>query len=106
MTLQIWKIEDVMNLLGYSRATVDRLVSETRAGKNDFPLPFSRKGSHLRWTATAFEEWIARRQSAQPAIHTPMPRQTKKEHRKRQEQTVAGLQRHGLGRNQNEKVEQ
>jgi len=105
MTLRILKIDDVTALLKVSRPTVDRWVSESRAGRNDFPVPFSQQRRKVRWTASAIEEWIERRQAAQSPDNVPTPRQTKKENRHRQERTTAGLQRHGLGRHQQGKEE-
>ena len=92
--------KDVAKSLGISCPTVDRWSEETRQGLNDFPLAFTQRGQRQLWSADAIEEWIVRRQSVHPTVTAPTPRQTKKEHWNRQEQTAAGLQRHGLGRNQ------
>ena len=102
---KIWKVKDVMARLDWSRAKVDRNLAKSWAGKNDFPLPFSRKGAQLQWTVSAIEEWIERRQSAQSPVDALTSQQTKKEYRNRQERAAKGLARHGLGRNQNEKEE-
>jgi predicted DNA-binding transcriptional regulator AlpA len=101
---KILKKKDVAKSLGVSCPTIDRWSEETRQGLNDFPLSFTQRGQRQLWTASAIEEWIARRQAAQSPVNVPPARQSKAEAKKRQERTVAGLQRHGLNRNSNKEV--
>ena len=100
--LKTYRIEDLVELLGVSRATLDRWLAESRAGKNDFPLPFSRPGRRLIWTAEAVESWIeAKQKEVAPNIPPKSEKQKAREFIERQERAQRALQRHGLNRKTN-----
>jgi predicted DNA-binding transcriptional regulator AlpA len=99
MTLQILQITDVMALLKVSRPTVDRWVAESRAGKNDFPVPFTPPSRKLLWTSAAIEEWINSRQStttpqAYPTTSAKERKREERAYRERQQRAEAALERH------------
>jgi predicted DNA-binding transcriptional regulator AlpA len=61
--------QEVMGLMSFSVATIDRKVKAAMAGQSDFPLPIH-PNRHPRWYSKQVIEWIERQaaSSARGAI--------------------------------------
>ena len=100
--VKTYRIENLVELLGVSRATLDRWLAEARRGENDIPLPFSKPGRRMIWTAEAIESWIEHRQSA--ASMLPVTPKSKNEKQKanewlvRQQKAQVALEQHRTGK--------
>lgn len=54
---KLWKIEDVANYFGMSRATVEQKIISC----DGFPKPFSVNNTHPRWIPEEIIKWVERK---------------------------------------------
>ena len=95
---RILRIEDLLELIPVSRATLDRWIREAREGLNDFPIPFSQPGRRMLWDNRVIEQWIAERHLASLPNVPPIKseRQRAKDYEERQRRAKQVLKRHGI----------
>jgi len=111
MDQRVLLIEDLITLLRVSRPTLDRWVREARAGKGDFPMPFSEPQRRMLWDANAVEQWIANRnQATRTTLSNVSPaKQMKRESKNfmdRQEAARQTLALHAANRNGQHNIQQ
>jgi predicted DNA-binding transcriptional regulator AlpA len=95
----VYTIENMMALTGYSRPTINRKCTDTRQGRDDFILPFTKKGHRVLWLASAVHEWInAKQYAAQLPVNAPtntkQRRKQEREFKERQQKAAERLLHH------------
>ena len=65
-----------------------RLISESRAGRNDFPAPISRRKGKNRWLASDIERYLASQSRTGLPDNFVSPAKQKKEYQRRQQAEV------------------
>ena len=97
------KVEDVMRILGLSRVSIYRKVSEARAGNGRFPLPIGDAKQKLRWNADDVEAFCQSRSMAPMPVMVTSPKQQrpkKQSYEQRQASARQALaERHGININ-------
>ena len=89
-------IKELMRITGYSRVTIYRKVSATRAGKEQFVLPITGYKQKMRWSAADVEAYCRGRDTQQPPVAAFNSKKQSDECRKRREATNQVLARHGI----------
>jgi len=99
MNKKIFTVENLLEVLPVSRATLDRWIREAREGQSDFPIPFSLPGRRMLWDAHVVEQWIENRHKAtSPNVPAKSEKQKAREFIERQQRAKATLARHGIDR--------
>ena len=100
MNKKIFTVENLLEVLPVSRATLDRWVRDGRNGQSDFPPPFTLPGRRMLWDADVIEQWIANRHKASSPSPSPAKSEKAREFAARQERAQQVLGRHGINRTQ------